>query len=78
MRKPTIEDGVDPMLALRVYMISAGLTQVALANKIGMSPATMSRKLKGNREFKLSEIKAIASALNLSADETVKVFLQQI
>lgn len=76
MKRPTIETGADPMLSLRVCIFAAGLTQAQLAKKIGVSAASMSRKLKGIREFKLGEIKAIASALDLSAEDTVKIFLQ--
>lgn len=76
MKKPTIEAGVNPMLALKVYMIAAGLSAKDLAEKIGMTQATMSRKLSGRNEFKLSEIRAITEALCLTSEETAHIFLK--
>ena len=76
MKKPQFEAGGDKHLALKVYMMAAGLTQKDLANRAGLSEVTLSRKLRGNREFKISEAKAIAKALDLTMEETAVIFLQ--
>ena len=75
MKKPTIEAGADPGMALRVYMIAAGLNQKQLAQKVGMTPASLSRKINGTREFKISEVMAIKEALGMSTDEIMQIFL---
>ena len=76
MKKPLIEPGADKHLALKVYMMAAGLNQKELASRAGLSEVTLSRKLRGNREFKINEVKAIAKALDLTVEETALIFLQ--
>jgi len=75
VRKPTIENGADPGLALRVYMLACGLDSTKLANKIGMTRATLSRKLNGYSEFKVNEAKAIADALEMTDEDRLHIFL---
>ena len=75
MKKPTIEAGADPGLALKVYMIASGLNQKQLAQKVGMTPASLSRKINGTREFKIGEVLAIKEALGMSAEEIMQIFL---
>lgn len=76
MRKLNIDSEVDKMLALKVFMVATGLTAKQLAEKINMKPSTLSRKLNGMYDFKLSEVRNIAEALGLSSEETVHIFLQ--
>lgn len=59
---------------LRIAMIRAGVTPSVLAEKTGMSRQNLSNKMTGKREFKLSEIKKIASALNLSSESIDLIF----
>lgn len=75
MRKPQVEAGADPNLALKVFMMAAGLNAKQLAEKIGMKHSTLTRKLAGQHEFKISEAKAIGKALNLSIEELSVIFL---
>ncbi len=43
----------------------SGLTQVALAEKVGMGSALLSHKVNGHRPFTLREVEALAVELNL-------------
>ena len=47
-----------------MLMWSAGLTQSAVGERIGVSSGALGLKLRGNRGWALSEIVAIAAALN--------------
>ena len=75
MKKPTIEAGADPGLALKVYIMATGLNQKQLARKVGMTPASLSRKINGVRQFKIGEVLAIKEALGMSAEEIMQIFL---
>lgn len=57
---------------LKGRIIAAGLTQRTVAEKIGICEHTLSKKLSGKTEFKLSEILLIADLLGIEkpvADE---------
>lgn len=45
-----------------------------LAESIGISPQTMSYKVKGKRDFTTSEIRAIQNVLELTSEERNKIF----
>lgn len=42
-----------------------GMTQAELAQKIGMSAATLNKKLRGHTEFMQSEISSVCDALGI-------------
>lgn len=59
-------------LYLKAEMIKAGLTQKELAEKIGMSQNSMSRKLLGKREFTVNEIERVVKVLNLDDRDLIR------
>lgn len=61
---------------LLAIMRLKGVTQEELAQKAGISRATFNRRIKnGGVDFTLSEVKRIKSALELTDEEAVKIFL---
>lgn len=64
---------------LKGKIAEKGLTVPSLADKIGMNKATLYRKMDdGGRTMLIKEAKAIATALNLTADEAVAIFFAPI
>lgn len=56
-----------------------GLTQVDVANKVGMSAATLNKKLRGHTEFTQSEILALCNVLEIDdADLTTYFFAEKL
>lgn len=60
---------------LKIKMLEKDVTQTVLADKIGISPQSLSRKMLGKREFKVSEIIKICDYLNI--DNPIEIFLRQ-
>lgn len=60
---------------IRGKIAEAGLTQGKLAEMVGMSMNSMSRKLSGKREFTLGEVQCICAALNI--DDPAPYFFSQ-
>lgn len=56
---------------LRAAMAEKGISQAQLARAIGISENSMSRKLNGKREFRLSEVAAITEVLGLQAPQLI-------
>ena len=56
---------------LRAAMAEKGFNQAQLARAIGISQNSMSRKIKGKREFRLSEVAAITEVLGLQAPQLI-------
>ncbi len=50
---------------LRARIVEKGKTQKEIAVEIGISPMTLSRKLTGKREFRLSEIINLCKCLDI-------------
>lgn len=50
------------------------LSQVELAEKIGMNPATLNRKLSNESQFKQKEMQQIMTVLDLSQDNITHYF----
>lgn len=50
---------------LRGKMAEKGFTQSKLAKSVGMSENSLSRKLSGEREFRLSEVVSICQLLHI-------------
>lgn len=62
--------------ALRVVvatrMMRDGMTQKALADRIGLAPVTLSRRLAKPETFTLGELRRMVAALELSEAETAR------
>lgn len=58
----------------KIMLIRYRLTAADLAEKIGLSPQSMSQKMNNVREFTLSELQKIRDAVNLSPAEIYKIF----
>lgn len=54
---------------LRGFLAEKNVTQGSLAERIGMTEGTMSRKMSGKTEFTWSEVVRIIKALNLVDDQ---------
>ena len=50
---------------LRAALAQQGMTQGKLAEMVGISPNSLSRKLNGKRQFTLGEVEAISHVLEL-------------
>ena len=51
---------------LKGRMVECGYSQVTLAKAIGISPATLSLKLNGKRDFTLTEMRTIVTVLHIT------------
>ena len=60
---------------LRAKISLKGDNWKALCNKVGMYSATFHSKLRGETEFKASEIREIKKLYQLTADDVVDIFL---
>ncbi len=62
--------------ALDIAIVRAGITKLALAERIGINEATLYRKLASKGEkFTVGEMHSIMSTLGLSAEDGAKIFL---
>lgn len=57
--------------ALRGKMAEKGFTQAQVANKIGISTNSLSRKILGKREFTLSEVIRLCNVLEIDEPKTI-------
>ena len=62
-------------LTLRQEMSKRDITIADVAEKINKARETTALKIDGIRDFKLSEIVALADLLEMSVEETIKVIL---
>ena len=53
-------------------------TQKYLAERLGLSPSGLKRKLMGQTEFKLDEVTTLARLLNLSGEELLQIFFKKV
>lgn len=60
------------MIKIKKFRLDQNMTQAQLAEKVGVVPSTITQYESGNREPKLSILKKIADALNVSIDELVE------
>ena len=60
---------------LKSVLTLRGMTQIELANKMGISPVTLSNKINNKIEFKASEIRKIADILGLGNMEVMNTFM---
>lgn len=54
-----------------------GMTQNDVAKEIGVSPATLNKKLRGHTDFTQTEIRALCQVLMIPDAEIPDYFLQQ-
>ena len=59
---------------LKAEMVRHGMTNEALAAAIGLSPATLHRKMFDHTDFYRSEIVKIAEVLQLDDDDIRRIF----
>lgn len=59
---------------LKGKIITNGLTMKEFAEKMGIDPATLNKKLKGKSEFKRDEIMKAIAILELTPDEVMSIF----
>ena len=63
---------------LRASIARAGVTNRKLAEVLGLSEQAFYNKIQGETEFKGSEIKRLATVLNLSMNEIDIIFFDRI
>ena len=64
---------------LKGKMAENNINRTQLASKIGMARTTFYRKLKsGGGSFTVEEVQGIASALNMTPDEVMNIFLGEL
>ena len=61
-------------MKLRARFTELGLTQAEVAEKIGISANSLSRKLNGRQDFKLSEVRSLCNVLGI--DNQAEIFLR--
>lgn len=59
---------------LKSAIVRTGMADYEVAEKIGISKSSISRKINGTCEFKMSEFEKLVQLLNLSPDETMAIF----
>lgn len=60
--------------AFKAAVMRKGLTMAILAEKIGVTEATLSYKANNLRQFKMAEVQAIKRILGLTAEERDAIF----
>ena len=66
------EEKMTVVNALKTQIVSMGVTQSSLANKLDMSSSALCRKLSGQRTMYLDEFAAICRTLGVSADKLIE------
>ena len=61
---------------LRAKIVEKGKTQEEIAAEIGISPMSLSRKITGKREFRLSEIISLCKCLDIQ--NPCEIFLSEL
>lgn len=56
---------------LRSLITRAGLTQVDVAAKLGITPQSFSRKINNRSDFKVSEIELLSSLLGIADKDAI-------
>lgn len=60
--------------ALKGKVKSSGMSMTFVAKMLGISRASLYKKLNGNVEFKISEIVSLSNVLHMSGDERDHIF----
>ncbi|MBR1804802.1 MAG: helix-turn-helix domain-containing protein [Selenomonadaceae bacterium] len=58
----------------KAAMVRKGLTAADIAKALGIDPATLFRKMSGQSDFFRNEIEKLCVLLELSAEDTLKIF----
>ena len=58
----------------KAAMVRKGLTVADIAKELGIDPATLFRKMSGQSDFYRNEIEKLCTLLELSAEDTLKIF----
>jgi DNA-binding XRE family transcriptional regulator len=66
-----VDDYLDAPTPLAFWRKKRGLTQVALAKKVGVTQAYMSEIESGKKEARVGVLKELAAALKVTVDELV-------
>lgn len=53
---------------------ASGMKRKYIAEKLGLSPYGLSKKISNENEFKVSEVEKICNILNMTADEREDIF----
>lgn len=59
---------------LKAEFVRNGRTYTEVAEWLGISPTSLGNKVRGVREFKLSEVKTLIRKLNLSTEQYDRIF----
>lgn len=59
---------------LNFLIEDSGMTYTSIAGKMGITRYTLSKKLNGETEFKLSEMNRLSDILNMSPGEKIDIF----
>lgn len=66
------------LILLSEKIEQSGMKKKAVAEKMQLTPAGLANKLNGKRDFSATEIKGIASAINLTGDDILSIFFADI
>ncbi len=61
---------------LKGQIRAKGFTQKSFSEALGISPASLSRKLAGTHDFTVGEIRRMKELLELDTDEAVTLFFE--
>lgn len=59
---------------LKSKIVENGMTQLIVAQKIGITPTTLNYKINNKIEFRAGEIQKLSMILNLNAEELSGIF----
>ncbi len=66
-----------PLNKLKITLKDARTTYAEMSAKIGISYMAFQRKINGDSEFKLSEIKQMSTILELNGEEILDIFFNK-
>lgn len=66
------------LMKLKALFVENGFTNEMVARNLHMSNQSFSKKMNNEREFKFSEICKICSLFNLSKDDIVTIFFNNL
>ena len=61
-------------IELKVKLMRSNMSVEDLAQRMGINKVTLYRKIKGESQFDLNEIKEVAEILNLTQNEIFSIF----
>lgn len=64
-------------IVLQAKIKEAGLNQGSLAQQIGLDSSSFSLKIKGRRNFTVTEVEKIATALRIPTNELARIFFAE-